>query len=255
MSARTQQSITGQDIIASFAGEPLRNPERSYRFAGFGMRRWEVPHQQVHELLALGLLASSLRQMIYTNCEQNKGFGDTLPNLSSDLSTKCLAKLDEVLTDFLLSQSRAADFSRELRAEIRVLADGMLKENEAKPDLGALKARVKTFYEQSFKSTGAVSIFQAFQRNQFNQTEDAIVRLNQALTSFWLDAASPVALAHISELIDSFSATLRAKLQDQDRLDFPGRSYASPKFPRHANLNGPRLPRSRPSWASAAPFS
>jgi hypothetical protein len=217
MSANSQRSITGQDIVANFPGEPLRKPERSYRFAGFGMRRWEVPHQKVQELLALDLLSSSLRQMLFANWEHNRGFADSLPTLSDEVSATCLDHLDKIIEDYLLSGARAADLARRLRVDIKGLAEGVLKEPDGELDLGDLESRVRSFYEKAFLVDGAIAFFQTERRNQPAKIDSAIFDLDRMLTGFWLEAANPVAIAHLLVLLESLATTLRAKLQN--RLD------------------------------------
>lgn len=217
MSADTQKMITGQDVVAGFPGEPLRNPERSYRFAGFGMRRWEVPHQKVQELLALDLLSSSLRQMLFANWEHNRGFAGAFVPLSNEISASCLARLEKVIEGFLLSRSRAAELTRQLRGEIKGLAEGIRKEPDVELDLGDLEVRTKTFYETAFLGSGIIAFFQTLQGNQPAEIDRAMMDLDKVLTGFWLDAASPVALAHIQNLLEALAGNLRAKLEN--RLD------------------------------------
>lgn len=217
MSADSQKMITGQDVVAGFPGEPLRKTERSYRFAGFGMRRWEVPHQKVQELLALDLLSSSLRQMIFANWEHNRGFAGRLLPLSNEVSASCLARLEKVVESFLISRSRAAELTRQLRVEIKGLAEGIRKEPDVELDLGDLEVRAKTFYETAFQGSGIIAFFQTVQGNQPAEIDRAMMDLDKVLTGFWLDAASPVALAHIQNLLEALSTNLRAKLEN--RLD------------------------------------
>lgn len=53
-----QKAVTGEDKLPSYPGEPVGNLSRTFRFGSVGMRRWEVPIDEVRELLARDLSVS-----------------------------------------------------------------------------------------------------------------------------------------------------------------------------------------------------
>ena len=212
MSADTQRAITGQDLLANFPGEPSRNPERSYRLPGMGMRRWEVPHRKVKELLALDMLASALRQMLFANWERQSGFASTAATLSNEVASASLAQLDKVLESYAHVRVSAGEWTREVREEIRSLLAGMLRQGGA--DLHQCEANVRSSVRAPVPGQGAPALFQTARRNQPVQIEEAIAKIDVALTAMWLDGASPVALAHVFQLLDRLNSTLRGKLEE-----------------------------------------
>ncbi len=220
MSAASQQAITGQDVLAAFPGEPLASPERSYRFSGFGMRRWEVPHQKVSELLALDLLGSCLRQMLFGNWQQNRGFQDSMTQVSQSAAARAIQTVEGIVIENLATKHQAPDLARKLRSDCEAIAQSMLKEGGSDLNLSSLETRIKSFYQKTFQGDGAVVFFQTIERDQATMADTIIQRIDQALTGFWVDPADPIALAHLPELIDSLAASLRAKLDTQ--LDLTG---------------------------------
>lgn len=239
MDAVAQQSITGQDVLASFQGEPTQQPERSYRFAGFGMRRWEVPNAKIKELLALDLLARSLRQMIFNHWppKTNEGYTATLPNLPKAMGDACSEGLDKMVKEYLLVPDRAAELAGALREEIDQLIEGMQRESGGNYDLDALEPKIRSYYERTFQAEGVASYFQGLNRGQGGQLDEAIERIDKGLSAFWLDAASPMALAHLPDLIESLNTALRGKLENQEQLSTDGDGLARRRASRKLEWN------------------
>jgi hypothetical protein len=82
-----QKAVSGEDILGTYPGEPLKAEERSYRFGSLGMRKWEVPNEQLEKLIALDLLISCLRQMLTNHWQDEEGFLDE-GNKSSEPETQ-----------------------------------------------------------------------------------------------------------------------------------------------------------------------
>lgn len=214
MEAAIQQAITGQDIVGNFPWEPLKSPERSYRFSGMGMRRWEVPHRKVHELLAASLLTSAFRQMLFSHWEANKGYTETLASLDNQVSATLLKEMDAILSQHLIASHQVKDLTRNLESEIIELAKSHLREKESHVDLHELDQAARQHYEQHFQQKGIGNYFQVLQRDQAAQIDAAVKQLDEMLTQFWLDPANPLALVHIPKLLDALATTLRGREED-----------------------------------------
>jgi hypothetical protein len=226
MAPETQRAITGQDRVANFPGEPLGHPERSYRFAGFGMRRWEVPNAKIEELLALDLLSSSLRQMLFNHWQASEGYIDTLPAMPRAMAEVCSANLEKVGKEYLLVQEHSSTLAVELRQETGQLVEGLLRQTGGDYDLDALEPAIRDYFEQTFRGGGVSSYFQSLTLAQGLQLSEAIDRIDKALTSFWMDPAKPLALAYLPDLIEMLATALRGKLEGAADLSADGERLA-----------------------------
>ena len=92
------------------------------------------------------------------------------------------------------------------------LARGYEHEQGEEHDLTALESRISQYFDRHFQGTGCAGLVQEQQLNQSANLTETVEEIDRALTARWLDAASPLALSHIPEIIGALSATLRTGL-------------------------------------------
>jgi hypothetical protein len=219
MSAASQQSVTGQDVITAFPGEPIECPERSYRFAGIGMRRWEVPHARIEELLALDCLEHSLKQALYNNWDMAKGFFDALPEMSAAESKIRIDGLTACAEKGLATKNIASELADRFASETAELFAGVLSDSKRCKDITQIQSEIKAHYDKTFLERGAVAHFDTLKLGIRDRVQDTIREIDQLITDAWLDPANPLALGQISSLLDSLFLRLRARLQNAATAD------------------------------------
>lgn len=219
MNAANQQSVTGQDIIPQFPGEPLECPERSYRFAGIGMRRWEVPHARIEELLALDCLAYSLKQALYNNWDLAKGFVDTLPAMSATESNVRIDGLYACVEKVFTAKTMASELANRFASEAGELLAGAISDSKRCKDITRIQNEIKGHYEKTFLERGATAHFDTLKLGIRDRVQDTIREIDQLITDAWLDPANPLALGHVSSLLDSLILRLRVMLQNAAASD------------------------------------
>ena len=229
MNAANQQSVTGQDVIAAFPGEPLVCPERSYRFAGIGMRRWEVPHARIEELLALDCLAYSLKQALCHNWDLAKGFVDALPEMSATESNVRIDGLCACAEKTLATKTIAPELANRFASETGELLVGLLSDAKRCKDITQIQSEIKAHYEGTFLGRGASAHFDTLKLGIRDRVQDTIREIDQLITDAWLDPANPLALRHIPSLLDSLILRLRARLQNAATADPPSSNGSLPQ--------------------------
>ncbi|MBK1645243.1 hypothetical protein CKO25_11435 [Thiocapsa imhoffii] len=214
MSTDSQRVMTGQDILATFPGEPLTGIERSYRFAGFGMRRWEVPHTRLEELIALDLMSSGLRQALFNHWQDGRGFQD---RLGAADAAGIAARVDALMND--LADIRAAGFDRDalaakLREELSQQTEGLKRSTSNEPlDPPVVERTLKVYYESRFQLAGIDAFVQKCQSERPEEIRRAVQRLAGKLSELWLDRANPLALSRIPQILDELGSRLRAEME------------------------------------------
>lgn len=216
MSADTQRSLTGQDIIASFKGEPTVRPERSYRFSSMGMRRWEVPHTKVKELLALDVEVSALRQMLFNAWDREKGFIERSVPLDVSASQVYLEKLSNLIRPFLLEGSdRGRELSADLRKGLHEHTTGVLNSTGDEFSLTNLEEKFKRFVSEEYRSSGWSEIFNQEALHRTAQVSKAEEKIDSFFSSLWLDPTNPVGLDRIIDLLQKHCSKLRSDTEGE----------------------------------------
>jgi hypothetical protein len=206
-----QRSLTGEDILTTFPAEPPGRPERSYRFSALGMRRWEVPTAQLTALLALDLLVSALRQILFNHWHEASGFSAqltagtesdvvlALPGLLRNLNAR---RNPEPTPDALVER---------LRNALAQMITGLTRKG-SELTLRTIEEDIADFYEQRFEKCGAEALIRQRLTDIPTQLTSAIQDLELNITELWRDRTAPLALARIPQLLEELSARLRREL-------------------------------------------
>ncbi|WP_295390450.1 tubulin-like doman-containing protein [uncultured Thiodictyon sp.] len=208
LSPAGQASLTGQDTLATFPAEPSGRPERSYRFSALGMRRWEVPTEQIKTLLALDLLASALRQMIFNHWRETSGYVDLLPDSSSAATAGVVAILLAAIEDQRRPVPRVEDLTQRLRTALAQLAAGRARAPGAvPPTLQDIERAFRQFYLSQFEQGGVDALIRQRRGDQPGRVAEAVRRIEAILTGLWWN--QPLALACIPQVLAELGAQLR----------------------------------------------
>jgi hypothetical protein len=214
MSTDAQRVITGQDILASFAGEIPPRIERSYRFAGFGMRRWEVPHARLEELIALDLMASGLRQAMFNQWQDGRGFQDRLGPVDASGAAE---SVNTIFADLAVVRAAIPDrdtLVQKLREELQQQAEGLQRAGSSEPlEPPTVERTLRAYYESRFQVAGIDAFVQQRAAERPEGVRRAVRRLAEKLTELWLDRAEPLALSRIPQVLEELGRRLRAELE------------------------------------------
>lgn len=222
MSPNARRSLTGEDILSEFPSEPREHAERSYRFSALGMRRWEVPTEKLTTLLALDLLASAIRQMLFNNWHETNGFSLQLSDNSADHVTSVLPSLLAEIDASRRVALKTDALVAELRTALGQQTIGLSRttgSNDANLTLQAIEHSLADFYKNRFEQIGVESVMRQRQAEIPEQVKDVIHRLESRLTEFWLDSTNPIPLARIPQIFDELIARLRQEKATDDYVD------------------------------------
>lgn len=211
MSVDAQRSLTGQDIIATFAGEPISgNPERSYRFSALGMRRWEVPHAKLEKLLALDLLICSLKQMLFNHWHESKGFLHQLDNSTEAAVSNNLPTLLSEIEESRHSSPSVDVLLQHLRDGLHQVATGLKRETDQSiSTLRHIEMELLSFYKDRFEQSGIDHLIKQRQIELPSAVKEATRRVEYKLTQLWLDRTNPLALTRIHQVLEELIHRLR----------------------------------------------
>jgi hypothetical protein len=213
MSPNAQRSLTGQDILATFPAEPPGRSERSYRFGAFGMRRWEVPHAKLEKLLALDLLVSCLRQMLFNHWHETRGFLDQLETASAIDEANVMPGLLLEIEPFRKPSPKSDALAQSLRDALSQQAAGILRgSDQPLLSLRSLEQEFANYYLQRFEVNGVDGLVRQRGMEQPGNVTEAIRRLELRLTELWLDRTTPLALGRIPQILEEMAVRLRRDL-------------------------------------------
>jgi len=203
-----QKGITGEDKIPSYPGEPTHNPLRTFRFGSLGMRRWEVPIDEVKELLAADLAHCSLSYLLFQNWNEKTGPSDeklqsNIPGYSSVVdSIQNAIDIEKVETNHF----KALDDS--MTDDIRRFHEGM-RQKFANSDLDDYESGIRDRYQNHLSNRGVEPVFQTFQagrKERITRIEEAI---HESLRLAWNRANEPLGLAYFGDVLENIQERIR----------------------------------------------
>lgn len=196
-----QKSLTGEDLLATFSGEPVRNQLRSFRFGSVGMRRWEIPIDEVRELLARALQVSCLHQLLYQNWSESMGAAE--------------AKLQTAIPGFSETENQImALIAREsaAKAYVDALADslngdlarfhaGKTKQGFKDLDLAGYEAELRERYDHHLDGRGVEEVFRAIVAERHQRVERIKSGIHDIIRQAWTRSTNRLGLTYISDIL------------------------------------------------------
>jgi len=205
----SQRPLTGEDRQASYPGEPLGNLLRSFRFGSSGMRRWEVPTEEIHDLLANELYVSSFRQMLYQNWNDESGFlGERLPATQSG-QNDLVKSLDGAVSRARLENSRLAAIATAMEADLDAVHEGIKKEGFKDLDLDGYEVRLKERYSTHVGGQGVDDLFTAFAQAREESVAALISTIQDAIRGAWTRNSNPLGLSYFPDALLALQESIR----------------------------------------------
>jgi hypothetical protein len=212
-----RKALTGEDIIAAFPGEPAKIPLRSYRFGSSGMRRWEVPIDEVRELLASDILTSSLNTLLFRNW--NSTLGAAGEKLRSNIQGYSEA-LGEVLSSVAIERIAQSDLPgliEKLNLEINRFHDGKRREGFKDLDLDDYENGVRERYSEHLDERGVELIFNEFSKLREKRIERLKASIHAIVKRAWSRPSNPLGLIYVADLLLDAQSKLREDIQGPNR--------------------------------------
>jgi hypothetical protein len=223
--AAVQKGITGEDTLAAFPHEPLNHPERTFRFGSIGMRRWEVPIDEIREIIAADLGSSCLNNLLYRNWNGTEGAA----GIRSVAHMTCQETLSNTLLNIVESQKTESTdlkkLSEKLTDEINRVHGGLLREGMRDRGLEEYERTIRDRYRSHFCGAGVDTVFRGIataRQERVSKVEEAIHNL---LRSSWYRTVDPIGLVYYADAIRDCQQkiiisidTNRREAADEERL-------------------------------------
>ncbi|MDA8960095.1 tubulin-like doman-containing protein [Akkermansiaceae bacterium] len=209
-----QKALTGEDIIAAFPGEPARMPMRSYRFASSGMRRWEVPIDEVRELLASKLLSSSIKTILYQNWSNVTGAVDE--KLSSNIQGYD-ETLNSVITSVVSEKSATTSLSSlmdKLKEDVNLVHSGMQREGFKDVDLDEYEKSLNGRYIAHLDGKGVEAVFAELSQQRKRKVERIKSTIHEQLKQASRKSSEPLGIIYLHDLLNEAQSGIRAQIDD-----------------------------------------
>lgn len=196
-----QKSLTGEDLLATFSGEPVRNQLRSFRFGSVGMRRWEVPIDEVRELLARSLQVSCLNQLLFQNWSENSGAADAKLQASIPGFSEIEGSILSLISRESASKSYADQLADQLNGDLARFHAGKSKEGFKDLDLSGYEAELRQRYESHLDGRGANEVFRSITAERSQRVERIKTGIHELIQQAWTRSTNRLGLAYIGEVL------------------------------------------------------
>jgi hypothetical protein len=207
-----QKFLTGEDRLASFPGEPFRNLMRSFRFGSLGMKRWEVPEEEVTELLASELYASCFKGILYRNWDSRSGF--IAEKLQQDKSgvNNLLTSLAEKLESQFIENSRLPELFDAMAGDFLKAHEGIRNTGFKDTDLEAYEMRLKERYNGALMGIGVSKVFKTMVERRQDRLRVLMETIKSSIVGAWTKADRPLGLSYVSDVLSNLQELVRKKL-------------------------------------------
>jgi hypothetical protein len=210
-----QKSLTGEDLMAAFPGEPIGNLLRSFRFGSVGMRRWEVPIDEIRELLAKDLFACCCRKLLFQNWSNSLGaVGKKIENNIPGFS-EALGQITALVDSELLLKNQAGEIIRNLEADFNRYHAGKTKEGFKEMDLSGYEAELQKRYDQELDGRGIATIFRDVEAGRLQRIERIEAGLQSIIKASWQSNGERLGLAYMDELLLKAQEEIRRRAAEK----------------------------------------
>jgi hypothetical protein len=213
LSPDQQRSLTGEDRLASYPGEPLNNLARSFRFGSLGMKRWEIPTEEVIELLAKELYVSCFRRLLYQNWDPLSGSlaQKLLPTQAGWMALA--GTLAEEVGGQLIHRSRVTELVEAMVADFSDAHQGMRNKSFKDLDLELYGMELQKRYQTALSGDGVTAVFTAIADQRNARLENLLSAIDKLIVNAWTRADRAVGLSYISDALVELQEKLRLWLR------------------------------------------
>jgi len=219
-----QKALTGEDRYASATGEPARRPLRSYRFGSLGMRRWEIPVEEIQELVANELYLSAFRQMLYENWQDGEGYQGNAGAGAMPQATSLVDHLNKRMDSELLTQRELPRLKQAFEKDADNILKGTLRKGHGEEMLQVLTDTIETHYYSAFQEGGVDNAFHVFSTRRNARLENVETAIHEAIATAWNANVSSVGLSLVPQLLSRIQQELRISLADGPENSVAGNS-------------------------------
>lgn len=207
-----QQALTGEDKIPAYPGEPANFPLRSYRFGSSGMRRWEVPIDEVRELLASNLLTNSLNMLLYQNWSSMLGAVNEKLRSNIQGYSESLEEVLSAVSAEKITQSELHSLVDKLNADINRFHDGKRREGFSQLDLDDYEHGVRERYSEHLDDRGVDPVFNEFANARGMRIERIKSIIHGIIKRAWTRPSNPLGLNYVPDLLIEAQSKLRKEI-------------------------------------------
>lgn len=222
-----QRALTGEDIIAAFPGEPAKFLQRSYRFGSSGMRRWEVPVEEVKELLASDLLNSCLNMMLYQNWSSSLGAQEGKLNSNIPSYSEILVGVISAIDKQKVSQSELPALSDKLKIESSQYYEGKKREGFKNMSLDDYEQGLRERYYGHLDQRGIEEIFKNFARSHDQKLNQITTEIHDIVLNAWKRANTPLGLAYVADLLTEAQKNIKTEIEEISQIEDSDSSLSS----------------------------
>jgi hypothetical protein len=204
-----QQGITGEDKISSYPGEPTHNPLRTFRFGSLGMRRWEVPIDEIRELLAADLANTCLNHLLYQNWNDRTGpIGEKLQSGISGYSS-LISAIQNAIEIEKVGTSHLSPLIESLTGDVQRYHEGMRREKFANIDLEDYERGIRDRYQNHISGQGVETLFQTLQASRPERLSRIEETIHSSLRAAWYRSKEPLGLAYFHDALVDLQQRIR----------------------------------------------
>jgi len=212
LSPRVQAGLTNQDTVLNFPGEPLRNSARSFRFAAGGMSRWEIPIEEIRELLANDLFVSVFRQFLYQNWDGSDGFvANKKIGNASGVDQTCRNLLGIIALD-LPDREKLPELEKSLAELLQNRHDSAKANGYRGMDLAEYERALRSECDTGLNGVGVRGVFHDLEQRRNAMVDEISQKAHNFLRSAWSSVNNPIGMADIMDVLDAFKIALEKEI-------------------------------------------
>jgi hypothetical protein len=207
-----QKAVTGEDKLPAYPGEPVGNLLRTFRFGSVGMRRWEVPIEEIRELLARNLSVSCYRRLLFNNWSETLGFGGE--KLKSDIPgyTETSLQLDAIVEAEWVENTELPGLFLKLNEDFNRYYSGKKREGFKDLDLSAYEDELQKRYSSELDGKGVTRIFQEISERRNERLARIRDQIHNTIQRSWTRKDSVLGLAYAQDLLLQLQEKVRKKV-------------------------------------------
>jgi hypothetical protein len=204
-----QKAVTGEDKLASYPGEPLGSLLRSFRFGSVGMRRWEVPIEEVRELLARDLFISSYRKLLFQNWSDSLGFAGEKLTSGIPGYSEALTELEGIVDAERVTNTDLPGLINGLNGDFTRYHSGKKRDGFKDLDLATYEDELRQRFITALDSRGVDLIFRDLASKRAQRLERVRDRIHEIVRRAWIRKDGALGLAYVHDLLIQLQEKVR----------------------------------------------
>ena len=199
--------------------------ERSKRFLGFGIKRISIPEEEIKEYLTLSFAQQGIHQLRFNNWQQALGY----VNEGKNFDPNAVVRLPDVLADWRLSDDyillaesilgsddpkRSWKSLVEEWASVNPAFKQLAQQQEPKAWITYLNRLFQKQFDESYRNLGVKEFYRIKGLSKSTMAKEIRRLIERDLLEQWKNGSR--SLQEISKIIDSLSAWLQEKIEQND---------------------------------------